>query len=366
MVGALGGFQRAFTGTMVHAMQAVSPAGPGADRRRTAAGTIGETWRLPTSRRAAVAGRRGAAARLRLADPARHLLRHRPAGTAGGSDPAAAASSPTRTWWRGFRSAELDGLMADAMAANTDIAGAVARVRQADAHSASPARRCCRRWTLRSQALRSQTGGVNTASITGLASRRVRVTASDRAILSASYEIDFWGKNRSQVEAAEQSAFASRFDVGTVTLTTQASVANTYFAMLGAQDRLAIQQQNLEIAQRVLRVIRDRVVGRHRHRAGTGAAGNRGGAAAGADPAAGAGGRDQPQLARHAGGPPAAGDCPCEGGTFNALDVPPVTPGLPRRGAGPPPGRAECRGDAGRRPMPISSWRGRSCCPPSP
>ena len=61
------------------------------------------------------------------------------------------------------------------------------------------------------------------------------------------------------MEAAEQSAFASRFDVGTVTLTTQASVANTYFAMLGAQERLKIQQENLEIAQRVLRVIRDRV-----------------------------------------------------------------------------------------------------------
>ena len=61
------------------------------------------------------------------------------------------------------------------------------------------------------------------------------------------------------MEAAQQSVAATRFDAGTVTLTTQASVANTYFAMLAAQETLAIQQQNLDIASRVLRVIRQRV-----------------------------------------------------------------------------------------------------------
>ena len=54
---------------------------------------------------------------------------------------------PDPDWWRGFGSPELDGLMADAMAANTDIAAAIARVRQADAQLRIAARRCCRRWT---------------------------------------------------------------------------------------------------------------------------------------------------------------------------------------------------------------------------
>jgi NodT family efflux transporter outer membrane factor (OMF) lipoprotein len=44
-----------------------------------------------------------------------------------------------------------------------------------------------------------------------------------------------------------------------VTLTTQAAVANTYFNLLSAQETLAIQQQNLDTAGRVLRVIRQRL-----------------------------------------------------------------------------------------------------------
>jgi outer membrane protein, multidrug efflux system len=244
------------------------------------------------------------------------------------SDPALAANWPDPTWWRGFRSAELDGLMADAMAANTDIAGATARVRQADAQLRIAGATLLPTLDGSVQALRSQTGGVNTASLTGLASRRVRVTSSNRAILSASYEIDFWGKNRSQVEAAEQSAFASRFDVGTVTLTTQASVANTYFAMLGAQERLAIQQQNLEIAQRVLRVIRDRVsvgtgTGLELAQQETVVAQQQ----ALIPPLVQEVETNRNSLGTLVARPPQG--IVLQGGTFTRLDVPPVTPGLP-------------------------------------
>ncbi|MBX6746402.1 MAG: efflux transporter outer membrane subunit, partial [Acetobacteraceae bacterium] len=62
-----------------------------------------------------------------------------------------------------------------------------------------------------------------------------------------------------QVEAAQQTAAANRFDVGTVMLTTQASVANTYFALLAAQEQLTIQKANLDIATRILDVIRQQV-----------------------------------------------------------------------------------------------------------
>jgi len=175
------------------------------------------------------------------------------------ADPAKPAEWPDPAWWRGFGAPELDGLMAEAMAGSTDIAAAIARIRQADAQARINGAALLPTIDLTPQASRSQTGSVNTASFTGVTSRTVRVTASNRVSLSASYEIDFWGKNRANLEAAEQNAFATRFDLGTVTLTTQASVANTYFAMLAAQEQLAIQRQNLEIASRVLRVIRDRV-----------------------------------------------------------------------------------------------------------
>ncbi|MBL6456833.1 efflux transporter outer membrane subunit [Belnapia sp. T6] len=170
---------------------------------------------------------------------------------------------PDPAWWRGFGSPELDGLMAEAMAANNDIAAAVARIRQADAQIRIAGATLLPTVDATGRATRQQSGSASTASIAGIGTggrtTRIRVSSSDQLSLSASYEIDFWGKNRGQVEAAQQSASATRFDAGTVTLTTQASVANTYFAMLSAQETLAIQRQNLEIAQRVVRVIGQRV-----------------------------------------------------------------------------------------------------------
>ena len=82
-----------------------------------------------------------------------------------------------------------------------------------------------------------------------------RLTAS----LSASYEIDFWGKNRSALRAAEQTAVASRYDREVVGLTTVVSTANAYFQMLAAQDRLQVARENQASAMRVLDLIQQRV-----------------------------------------------------------------------------------------------------------
>ncbi len=76
--------------------------------------------------------------------------------------------------------------------------------------------------------------------------------------LSASYEIDFWGKNRAALRAAEELAVASRFDREVVALTTVVSVANSYFLVLAAQDRLRIARDNLAAATRVYNLIKQR------------------------------------------------------------------------------------------------------------
>jgi len=165
---------------------------------------------------------------------------------------------PDPAWWRGFGAPELDALVTEAMQGSTDIQAAIARVREADAQVRISGAPLLPVVDLNAQALRGQTGAVNVASLTGATTRRVRVTASNRMTLAASYELDFWGKNRAQLEAAEQGAFAARFALGTVTITTQAAVAETYFAMLAAQDQLAIQNQNLALARNTLKIVQDR------------------------------------------------------------------------------------------------------------
>jgi multidrug efflux system outer membrane protein len=70
--------------------------------------------------------------------------------------------------------------------------------------------------------------------------------------LSASYELDFWGKNRAARDSARAAAVASRFDQQTVALTVISSVATTYFLALELRDRIDVAQQNLDNGQKIL------------------------------------------------------------------------------------------------------------------
>lgn len=168
-------------------------------------------------------------------------------------DPAAAAPVrwPEPEWWRGFNAPALDTLMQAAMAGNFDLAAAAARVRQADAQL-----RIAGAALLPTLAVDS---GVTQSRSTASGLSRNRNATRYDATLSASYEIDFWGRNSASAEAAAQNARATRFDAGTVLLTTEASVANTYFNLLAAEEELRVQEANLDAARRTLGVIRQQV-----------------------------------------------------------------------------------------------------------
>ena len=77
--------------------------------------------------------------------------------------------------------------------------------------------------------------------------------------MTASYEIDFWGKNRSAMRAAEEGAVANRYDREVVGLATVVATANAYFQVLAAQDRLQVANNNLQSATRVLNLIKQRL-----------------------------------------------------------------------------------------------------------
>jgi NodT family efflux transporter outer membrane factor (OMF) lipoprotein len=70
--------------------------------------------------------------------------------------------------------------------------------------------------------------------------------------LSASYELDFWGKNRASLASARAAALASRYDKETVALTVISSVATTYFQALEFQDRLKVARSNLANGEQIL------------------------------------------------------------------------------------------------------------------
>src|SRR4029079_1748207 len=66
-------------------------------------------------------------------------------------------------------------------------------------------------------------------------------------------------KTRAAPQAPEKPAAASRFDRDVVALTTLTTVANAYFQVLAAQDRLRTAQSNIASATRILDAIKQRL-----------------------------------------------------------------------------------------------------------
>src|SRR6266404_4623698 len=113
-----------------------------------------------------------------------------------GADAGASASVwPAAEWWHGFGSAKLDELIAEAERNNDDLAGAIARVQEADAQVRIAGAALLPSLDLGATGTRQR---APTASL-GVGGRVFNVFNSE---FSASYELDFWGKNRALRDAA--------------------------------------------------------------------------------------------------------------------------------------------------------------------
>jgi multidrug efflux system outer membrane protein len=154
---------------------------------------------------------------------------------------------PSSDWWLGFGSPQLDLLIAEAQRANDDIAAAVARVLEADAQTriVGAARLPAVAATADASRERSRPGGGS-----------LRTFSDYSAQVSASYELDFWGKNRAALNAAEATLAASRYDRATVEITVLTGVAGTYFQLLELRERASIAQRHLASAEAILKGLR--------------------------------------------------------------------------------------------------------------
>ena len=165
------------------------------------------------------------------------------------------AATPSLDWWRSFRSRELTALMEEATAANLDIAVAIAQISQADAQvriAGAPLLPTIDLGASDTASKASQQLSTSSGRVGG-GSPFSRLYATS---LSASYIIDFWGKNRAALNAAIETSVASRYNREVVTLTALTSVADTYFQIMAARDRLRIARRNLADSSRILFLIK--------------------------------------------------------------------------------------------------------------
>jgi outer membrane protein, multidrug efflux system len=159
-----------------------------------------------------------------------------------------AANWPSSDWYHGFGSTELDGLIDQAVANNFDLQAAHWRIEQA-LERAKQAR----------AGLLPTVDGLGNINYFSGHSRDGGLHETDwSALLSASYEIDFWGKNRAAADSARDSLIASRADRDTLALTTLAAIANEYFQLLSLRERLDIARANVAAARNLSEIVASR------------------------------------------------------------------------------------------------------------
>jgi multidrug efflux system outer membrane protein len=159
-------------------------------------------------------------------------------------DDNAAAVWPSADWWHAFGSQKLDELIAEAQRSNDDLGAAIARVEEADAQVRIAGAALLPSLDLGATATRQE----SQPSRTG----RSGTFNTFNPELTASYELDFWGKNRALRQAARATAIASHYDKETVALTVISSVATTYFQSLQFRDRLQVARENLANGEKIL------------------------------------------------------------------------------------------------------------------
>jgi len=158
------------------------------------------------------------------------------------------ASWPAQDWYRGFGSDELNEFVDLAVRDNTDLTVARERVAQADARARQAG----------AMILPKVSVDANATYLSGHSQQGSGHELDWFAMLSASYEVDFWGKNRATTNAARLQAGASRAERDAVALTLLGGVAGEYFQVLALRERLAIARANRDAAHKILAAVQAR------------------------------------------------------------------------------------------------------------
>lgn len=156
-------------------------------------------------------------------------------------------------WWHVFNDPALDALMSQVQVSNQNIKAAEAQYRQATATLA--AARAGYFPTLGASAGVSRTGNPSSTSTGTVVSRRI--SNSQNVSLSASWELDVWGRIRRQVENAEAGAQASRADLASTLLSTQATLAQSYFLLRVADAQRALLDRTVADYAKSLQLVQN-------------------------------------------------------------------------------------------------------------
>jgi outer membrane protein, multidrug efflux system len=157
-----------------------------------------------------------------------------------------ASSTATPYDFVAFKSRYLNDLIALGRGFNFDVGAAIARIQQAEAQV-----------RIAEQQLIPSITTSGTGASQSFAPGRGRSTTVTGG-LSGTYTVDIWGQYHSLLLAAKANEWNASFAAAVTAITTDASVATTYFQAIGMQEEIDISKRNLAAAQRILKAIKDR------------------------------------------------------------------------------------------------------------
>jgi outer membrane protein, multidrug efflux system len=172
----------------------------------------------------------------------------------------AAAAGSTATvhadWWTLFDDATLTEIVTTALANNADVRKAVARIEETNANLRAVDAAFFPEIDLDGAAARSRS---STAVAVPAPAGTLNAHNDVRLALSASFEIDFWGKLRREAEAARAQVLASRYAKDVVTLSLASLATQTYFSLRSLDAQIATTRNTLATRRDGLSLVNRRV-----------------------------------------------------------------------------------------------------------
>jgi multidrug efflux system outer membrane protein len=162
--------------------------------------------------------------------------------------PASATLADVPAWWRAFGDSELDALVDEGLLANHDLHIATARVDEFAARVVQTRAQGLPQVGYGAGAGRQSVGAGN-------------VSDNYSALLSASWELDLWGRIRREDEAARANLLATEQARLGVALTLVSSVISGYVTLLDLDRQLEIAEATLEGRKRTVDVFQMRLDG---------------------------------------------------------------------------------------------------------
>ncbi|MET1753984.1 efflux transporter outer membrane subunit [Novosphingobium sp. RD2P27] len=166
----------------------------------------------------------------------------------GVTSPEVTTAAPREDWWRLYDDPVLDDLVRDALAANTDVRVAVARIERARAQLRGSRNAALPQTGLEGSAVQNRSSAMQV--LPGM-DRENRIVDGE---FNVSYEVDLFGRVRRGIEASRADLAAAQEDADAVRVTVVADTVRAYVDATSTAEQLAVARRIVDLLDRSVRI----------------------------------------------------------------------------------------------------------------